>query len=548
MARRTLHGGEAIAYGALAAGIRLVASYPGSPSSEVVETLTHLSAGTDLIVEWASNERVALEAGIGVSIAGRRALVCTKSVGMNVMVDPLMALNLTPIHGGLVIILGDDPGGYGSQNDQDTRLLAPMLEMPVLEPCSPAEAFAMTRDAFGLSERFQTPIIIRETRSFSQLVGEVNLDEGPFAQSSLGCVREPWRFVPVPRNAVAKHRALHERLSAFARWAESSPYVHLSGSGNLGILAAGFAARKVSDVIGDVVTEPLRLCQLGLLHPLPEQTLARWIAACRELLVVEETEPFVERTLLEICCRHSLRTKILGKSSGLLPAEGELFRWQIQGAIHAWQPRIELAGRYRRENEAAERPERENHCTGCRYEDVLDIVLETAGAAEDRPFLVGDPGCLAMFAERLDAKYAIGSAIAVAHGLAIAGVPDRVVAIFGDSAFFHSAIPALCHAVVARSPIVMIVLDNESTRTSGNQPHPGVGRDALGRQAPKLNIARISRACEVPFVRTVNLDHPDFRATLSEIWNAPLPALLVVEIPEKPRDPDAFNASLTTGH
>jgi indolepyruvate ferredoxin oxidoreductase alpha subunit len=500
-----------------------------------VETLIRLSAGDDLLVEWASNERVALEAGIGVSIAGRRALVCTKSVGMNVMLDPLMALNLTPIHGGLVIVLGDDPGGYGSQNDQDTRLLAPLIEMPMLEPRSPAEAFAMMHHAFALAERFQTPIIVRETRSFSQLVGEVDIDVGPFAQAALGCLREPWRFVPVPRNAVAKHRALHERLSEFTRWADSSPYIRSTGAGDLGILAAGFAARKLRDVIGDPPPEVLRLCQLGMLYPLPERALAKWVASCREVLVVEETEPFVERSVREICHRHSIRTTILGKLSGLLAAEGELFRWQIQEAIAAWRPAIPLAGRYSREAEAAERPHREAYCVGSRYDEVLDLVNETANAAGHRPILVGDPGCLALFAERLDAKYAIGSAIGVAHGLAIAGANDRVVALFGDSAFFHSAIPALCHAVVARSSIVMIVLDNQSTMTSGNQPHPGVGLNALGQSVPKLSIERIARACEVPFVRTLSLDDSDFRKTLFEIWNAPVPALLVVEISDQSR-------------
>src|SRR5262245_44320792 len=148
MPTRALSGGEALAYGALCSGIYSVTSYPGSPSSEIVETLIGPAELHGIQVEWSSNERVALETAIGVSIAGRRALVCTKSVGLNVMVDPLMALNLTPVHGGLVIVLGDDPGAYGSQNDQDTRPLAPLLEMPMLEPATPADAFAMMRDSF----------------------------------------------------------------------------------------------------------------------------------------------------------------------------------------------------------------------------------------------------------------------------------------------------------------------------------------------------------------------------------------------------------------
>ena len=237
---RSIQGGEALALGALAAGIRSATSYPGSPSSEVIEALIGRSRDHDLRVEWASNERVALETAIGVSIAGHRALVCTKSVGMNVMLDPLMVLNLTPVHGGLVIVLGDDPGGYGSQNDQDTRPLATLLEMPMLEPSTPAEAFRMMVEAFDLSERFQTPIIVRETRSFAQSSGTIELPEAFLPRPGRGILREPWRFVPVPANVVAKHRALHDRIGAFAAWAETSPYLESSGSGDLGVIDGRF--------------------------------------------------------------------------------------------------------------------------------------------------------------------------------------------------------------------------------------------------------------------------------------------------------------------
>jgi indolepyruvate ferredoxin oxidoreductase alpha subunit len=533
MSTRPVRGGEALALGALAAGVHSATSYPGSPSSEVIESLIDLARDHDVRVEWATNERVALETTIGASIAGRRALVCTKSVGMNVMLDPLMVLNLTPVHGGLVIVLGDDPGGYGSQNDQDTRPLATLLEMPMLEPSTPAEAFRMMVEAFDLSEQFQTPIILRETRSFAQSSGSIELLEASPPRSGRSTIREPWRFVPVPGNVVAKHRALHDRLAAFASWAETSPYLRTSGSGDLGVIAAGFAARKLDDVLGDPAPEGLRLCRVGLLHPLPAQALGRWLGECHEVLVIEETEPFLEHAVRAIAHGQAARTRILGKGSGHLRPEGELFRWQICEALLAWRPDFPLSHVYRAEDEAAERPVRESFCAGCRYDEVLDAIAEVAAALSSRSFLVGDPGCLATVADRLDAKYAIGSAIGVAHGLALGGFPDRVVALFGDSAFFHSAIPAICHAVAARSPILMIVLDNQSTRTSGNQPHPGVGRDAMGRSAPKLSIERIARACGVADVRTVRLDRPPnaLRQTLADLWPRREPALILVEIP-----------------
>jgi len=170
-----------------------------------VEALIDLAKSHNIYVEWSSNEKVAMEMGIGASIAGRRALTCVKSVGMNAMIDPLMALNLTPVNGGLVILLGDDPGGYGSQNDQDSRPLATLLEMPMMEPATPAEGYAMMQEAFRISEQYRTAVIIRETRSFSQQEESVPVSEEPYPEANIGIVREPYRFVPVPKNAVEKH-------------------------------------------------------------------------------------------------------------------------------------------------------------------------------------------------------------------------------------------------------------------------------------------------------------------------------------------------------
>ncbi len=224
MSLKMLNGDQAMAFGALSSGVKLVTSYPGSPSSGTVETMISLAKKHKIYVEWSSNEKVSLEMGIGASIAGRRVLVCTKSVGMNAMIDPLMALNLTPVHGGLVILLGDDPGAYGSQNDQDSRSLAILLEIPMMEPSSPAEGYAMMREAFNISEEFNTAVIIRETRSFTQQKEFVPVSDEPYREVNLGLAREPFRFVPVPKNAVKKHRDLHRRIEAMSEWADSSPF------------------------------------------------------------------------------------------------------------------------------------------------------------------------------------------------------------------------------------------------------------------------------------------------------------------------------------
>ncbi len=521
MSLQTLNGDQAMANGALSCGVKLVTSYPGSPSSGTVETLISLAKKHKIYVEWSSNEKVAMEMGIGASLAGQRALVCTKSVGLNAMIDPLMALNLTPVHGGLVILLGDDPGGYGSQNDQDSRPLADFLEMPMLEPASPAEGYTMMQEAFSLSEKFNTAVIIRETRSFSQQEESVSVSEEHYRKANLGLVREPFRFVPVPLNAVVKHGELHRRIEAVSEWADSASFNQTTGSGIKGIISAGFAHRKLFDVVGDENPGEFRLLKLGVLYPLPKKVITQFLQDCDEVLILEEIEPYVETRIKAIAHDAGCLTKIYGKQSYHISREGELFRWQIQNALAQFIPEYVPEHKYLKENEAEEIPKKKDHCTDCQYDRVLDKLEEAAERLGQRPMIIGDPGCLVTVADRLDAKYALGSAVSVADGLSKVGVDERAVALFGDSAFFHTTLPALANVVHNQSNILMVVLDNKATAASGFQVNPGVGKDALGRDVPALDIEQIARACGVKNVYTSGPDDLDsklkdtFRKALS---------------------------------
>jgi len=520
MIQKILNGDEALAYGALLSGVKLVTSYPGSPSSGTVEALIDLAKSHNIYVEWSSNEKVAMEMGIGASIAGRRALTCVKSVGMNAMIDPLMALNLTPVNGGLVILLGDDPGGYGSQNDQDSRPLATLLEMPMMEPATPAEGYAMMQEAFRISEQYRTAVIIRETRSFSQQEESVPVSEEPYPEANIGIVREPYRFVPVPKNAVEKHRGLHNTIKSLVEWADGAPFNKILGKGTKGILCAGFTQRKLLDVFGDKDPEEFRLFKLGVLYPLPKKIIAEFLMSCEEVLVIEEIEPYVESSLKAIAFDIGCTAKIYGKQSQHLSQEGELFRWQIQSTLKKFIPGFIPERDFSKKNEDKEKPRKKDFCRDCRYDIVLDKLEEAAEGLGQKPVLVGDPGCLVTVADKLDAKYAIGSAISVADGLSKVGISERAVAIFGDSAFFHTSIPAICNVVHNRSNILMVVLDNKATATSGFQPHPGVARDAMDREAPALDMSQIAHACGVQNVHTVEQDHID--STLKETFRAAL--------------------------
>jgi indolepyruvate ferredoxin oxidoreductase alpha subunit len=227
------------------------------------------------------------------------------------------------------------------------------------------------------------------------------------------------------------------------------------------------------------------------------------------VLVIEETEPFLETQIKAIAQETNCSTKIIGQQNRHLPREGELFRWQIQRALTEFIPQFSPKVEFLEENEAEEQPKKKNFCAECRYDEVLDILDIAAKDLGQKPFLVGDPGCLVTVADRLDAKYALGSAIGVADGLSKAGIDEHAVAIFGDSTFFHSALPAVCNAVHNRSDVLMIVLDNKATAASGFQPHPGVEKDAMGRGVPALDIEEIARACGVKNVFSSGLDDTD---------------------------------------
>ncbi|HDL19510.1 MAG TPA: hypothetical protein ENH29_10680 [Bacteroidetes bacterium] len=528
-----LNSDQAFAYGALAGNVKLVTGYPGSPSSRTIEYLARVGKKSGIYIEWCSNERVALEMAIGASIVGKRALVCVKSVGMNVMLDPMMALNLTPLNGGLVILLGDDPGGYGSQNEQDTRLLAPMLEMPLMEPASPAEAYQMMADAFSLSEKYHIPVIIRETRSFSQQAEPVEISIKLNKKPDFEYKRESLRFVPVPKNVQQKHKNLHQRLADFEDWANRSPFNRIIGNGKTGIVAAGFTFKKLFDLFGGQIPPELSLLKLSTLFPLPEKMIVDFLGGCQNILVLEENEPFVEIGLKSIAQEHRYTGTIAGKRTGHLPREGELFRWQIQQALSSFLPDFTSEKVYLPEDEEKEKPYKESHCGDCRYDQVLTLLEEAAEGLGQKLVVVGDPGCLVTVANRLDAKYAIGSAVAVADGISNASSGLKPVALIGDSGFFHSTIPAICNAVHNNSSLLLVVLDNHSALTSGGQPHPGVNKNILGEPAPGLNIQKISHACGIESVGTVSLSASDveLKYRFSQAMLQKKISMLIVEIP-----------------
>jgi indolepyruvate ferredoxin oxidoreductase alpha subunit len=394
----------------------------------------------------------------------------------------------------------------------------------------------MMQEAFRISEKFNTPVIIRETRRFSQQVETFPISDDPSETVDLGLHREPWRFVPVPLNVVDKHRNLHKTIEDLKEWANASPFNKGTGNGTKGIVAAGYAFEKACDAIGDENTGKFRLLKLGILNPLPDKIIIQFLSECQEVLVVEENEPYIEIQIKAIAHDSDCSTRILGKQSSDISREGELFRWQIQQALAKFEPEFSPRHKYLKENETEERPKKKDHCIECQYDKILDALEEAAASLGQRPVLAGDPGCLVTVADRLDAKYAIGSAVAVADGLSKAGIEERAVAIFGDSAFFHSALPAICNAVHNQSNILIVVLDNKATATSGFQPNPGVDKNAMGQDAPALDIEQIASACGVQHILRHSPDELEsqLKDKIKKALLLPHLVLLIVEIKTKP--------------
>ena len=541
MKSKTITGGEALALGAIASGVGCVASYPGSPGTATVAMIVEiirLGKGTGCHVEWSANERVALEVAMGASLAGRRSLVCTKSVGMNVLLDPLMALNLTPLSNGIVIVLGDDPGAYGSQNDQDTRNIADLIELPMLEPPTPIIGLEMICSAFDISEQFKMPVVIRITRSFDvshedfdhsdKIIDAWNVRKGNIERDKL-------RFVPYPKNAVSKHENLHQRLNGILGWINRSHFDVLKEAQqkksfsefSRGVICAGFCMSKFSDVICEEENLGISVLTLAAIYPLPEDLICRFLNLNDEILILEENEPYLELRIKAIAQTHQIKTLIRGKLTGDFNRWGELFRWQIKQKLSEFHPSLKLANHFSHVNQNAEYPFRESHCRSCPFDLVLDEIDGWLQEIKQDAWIVADPGCLALHAHRLHAKYALGSAISVADGLSIAG--QRAIALFGDSAFFHSALPALCNASTKGTDLPCIIIDYSGAVTTGGQPHPGLERSAVGMETKPLDVLSICISCGASFAECVELK--DMRKGLNQMVLGSGVRVLVVKVP-----------------
>ena len=481
-----LMGNEAIARGAWEAGVRVAAAYPGTPSTEIMEALGEYPA-SDLYAEWSTNEKVALDVAIGAALSGVRAMASMKHVGLNVASDSLMSQSYIGVHGGLVLVVCDDPGIHSSQNEQDTRLFARFANVPILEPSDAQEAHDFTKLAFEISEQFDTPVIVRSTTRLSHTRSAVRT--GPrVEQAPKGFVDTPSKTVTIPANARRLHPKVVAREAKLAQYFETSPLtVWEKGDRTVGIITGSTAYLYVKEVAPHA-----SILKLGASYPLPEQAIRAFAGSVDRLLVVEELEPVMESDIKAM--------GIAAEGKAFFPRVGELSPELVRaglaaaGLMDAPPPTITL------DIEPMARPP--VLCAGCPH-TASYLALRGIDAR-----VAGDIGCYTLAAveplRSIDTTVCMGASIANAVGMAAAGETKPIVATIGDSTFLHSGIAPLVDAVYNKANITVVLLDNSITAMTGGQDHPGTGRTLRGEATHKVDYETICRAVGVEWVRKVD--------------------------------------------
>jgi indolepyruvate ferredoxin oxidoreductase alpha subunit len=537
--RRLFLGNEAIVRGALEAGVRLAATYPGTPASEIGDRLYVISRQTDLYFEYSTNEKVALEVAAGAAASGWRSLASMKHVGVNVAADALMTLGYVGVKAGMVIISADDPSLFSSQNEQDNRYYAKMAGLPMLEPASPREAKEMTKAAFELSEELGLPVMLRTTTRINHTRGAVILGDLPARGGQGHFTKDPFTKVMVPAVAREAHARLVAKQGQARERAEASPFNTIKGSGPWGIAASGVAAAYVEDAILELGLEgKVTLLKLGFTHPLPVKLITEFLSGVDKVLVVEELEPYLEEGLKTAAQERGLTVPIHGKGEGLFSRLYEYHPALVRQVVAhhfgvADKPIEALAPAALFGQPLPDRPP--NLCPGCPHRAMyyaVKIALEELGMEGIFPT---DIGCYTLGLlpplSMADFLICMGSSITTACGIARA-TGQKVVAFIGDSTFFHAGLTGLANAVHNNHDLLLIILDNGTTAMTGHQPHPGVSlkpADYLGVHVP---ISRVVKALGVEQLWEVNpFKYKESLAATKEAVSAEGLRVLISEAP-----------------
>lgn len=497
-----LLGNEAIARGAYEAGVVFASAYPGTPSTEILESMAQYK---EVHAEWATNEKVALDSALGAAYAGHRALAAMKHVGVNVAADSLFSASYSGVKGGLVIITSDDPGMYSSQNEQDNRNYARFAKIPMLEPSDSQECKDFVGVALDISEQFDTPVFLRTTMRISHGKSIVELGERTAGEKAVEkFAKNPPKYVMIPAHARKRHPVVEERLLKLAEFAETFLHNRIEwGDRSLGIIASGHTYLCAKEVFPEA-----SFLKLGMAYPLPKNLIREFAAGVEKVIVVEELDPFFEEQikLMGVDCVGKEVFPICGELRTSVIRESAQKAGLLEGAMSD-SPTVGHRGVS--EQEEAEAPEPffamprpPAFCPGCSHRGVFYVLRKK------RLTVFGDIGCYSMGVlppfTAMDTVTCMGASIGIAHGAQQAGISDKSVAVIGDSTFFHTGIAPLINVIYNKGSSVTLILDNQATAMTGTQPNPGTGVTLTGETSSAVDFEQLVRGIGVPHVRSVD--------------------------------------------
>jgi indolepyruvate ferredoxin oxidoreductase alpha subunit len=525
MSRNLLMGNQAIAMGALRAGVGVASGYPGTPSTEVLETISKNKGSA--YVECSVNEKVAMEVAAGAAYTGTRSLVTMKQVGLNVASDPLMSLAYIGIKGGMVVLVADDPGPISSQTEQDTRTFARYSKLPIFDPSSPEEAYEMIGDAFDYSEKYKTPVLFRPTTRLCHACAAIDMAKDVKRMTPEGFIKDP-KWVIFPRLSYTAHMNIEKRNPEIGEDFSSYRFNAIEGLCNRPanaaadrpfVLKKGVATGGVSYAYTREALKMLgadcRLLKVGTPFPFPERLAYEFLEGLDEVLVIEELDPVIERELIYLCGRRGIKLTIKGKLTGHVQSAGENTVESVSAQLSQF-----LGVEYHKPA-ASELPKLPIRppvlCAGCPHRASFYAVKQAMNGK--KALFSGDIGCYtlgnAQPLDMVDTCLCMGAGITLAQGIKRAEPDTTCFAFVGDSTFFHTGIPGIVNAVYNDTDLIVVVLDNSTTAMTGHQPHPGTGKTLMGDAAKKLSIPDILKAIGVKNVQIV--DPLDMKAAVAAV-------------------------------
>ncbi|VEN74382.1 Indolepyruvate oxidoreductase subunit IorA [Candidatus Desulfarcum epimagneticum] len=506
--RIMLLGNEAIARGAVEAGVAFGATYPGTPSSELSLNLFQFSHESDLYFEYSANEKVALEVAAGAANSGLRTMCIMKHVGLNVAADPLMTLAYVGVTGGLVILTADDPFMFSSQNEQDNRYYGKLSGLPILEPSSVAEAKEMIPYAFDLSEKLKEPVIFRTTTRVNHSSAFVTFGELRERKTKGDFVKNPMNYVTVPAVSRKLHVVLLENIKKAAEISETSPYNFVTGDGDFGVICNGVSHGYVSDAVRELGAEDkVKVLRVGFSHPMPANLVKDFLKGCEKVLVVEEGEPYMEESVKAMAQEEGLTLPIRGKADDLFSRLYEFDPDMVARNMAAFFDLPYQAAQKPDLSDIPELPQRPpNLCAGCSHRATYYAVKKAAEGMDT--IYPTDIGCYTLgFLPPLgmgDFLICMGSSVSTSCGFSKA-TDKKVISFIGDSTFFHSGMTGLVNAVHNNHNFTLVILDNGTTAMTGHQPNPGVNMDDLNlsREYAHVDIEAVVKGLGVTHLTVV---------------------------------------------